>query len=264
DPHRARAPPALRRLLRPSPAGRRGRAARGPRGEGRLEGADALGWSEARARPRCRADRRSGADLPRRADDRLRPRRPAGGLADDPQPPLAREDDSADDALHRGGTTARGPRRGAPARRDRRLRDAGRPDRRRSLDRSQLPAERRGGRDRDRGADPDPARAHLAGAPERTRARRARGSPPDARGDLPVAHRGPGDGAGMRLFLHQLRAEQLLFWRSRELAFFTFLLPTVFFFLLGSAYGDEEVNGVDGYKYLLGGMIGYGAAATTF
>jgi ABC-2 type transport system permease protein len=68
----------------------------------------------------------------------------------------------------------------------------------------------------------------------------------------------------LRLLLHQLRAEQLLFWRSRELAFFTFLLPIVFYFLLASAYGDEEVNGVDGYKYLLGGMIGYGAAATTF
>ena len=68
----------------------------------------------------------------------------------------------------------------------------------------------------------------------------------------------------MRLFLHQLRAEQLLFWRSRELAFFTFLLPIVFYFLLASAYGDDEVDGVDGYKYLLGGMIGYGAAATTF
>lgn len=68
----------------------------------------------------------------------------------------------------------------------------------------------------------------------------------------------------MRLFLHQLRAEQRLFWRSRELAFFTFLLPIVFYFLLASAYGDEEVNGVDGYTYLLGGMIGYGAAATAF
>lgn len=68
----------------------------------------------------------------------------------------------------------------------------------------------------------------------------------------------------MRLLLHQLRAEQRLFWRSRELAFFTFLLPIVFFVLLGSAYGDEEINGVSGYQYLLAGMIGYGAAATTF
>lgn len=68
----------------------------------------------------------------------------------------------------------------------------------------------------------------------------------------------------MRLFLHQLRAEQKLFWRSRELAFFTFLLPILFFLLLGSAYGDEKINDVSGYQYLLAGMIGYGAASTTF
>jgi ABC-2 type transport system permease protein len=66
------------------------------------------------------------------------------------------------------------------------------------------------------------------------------------------------------VFFHQLRAEQRLFWRSRELAFFTFLLPILFFLLLGSAYGDDEINGVSGYQYLLAGMIGYGAASTTF
>ncbi|MGH2919092.1 MAG: ABC transporter permease, partial [Solirubrobacteraceae bacterium] len=68
----------------------------------------------------------------------------------------------------------------------------------------------------------------------------------------------------MRLLLHQLRAEQRLFWRSRELAFFTFLLPIVFYLMLASAYGDDEIEGVSGYQFLLGGMIGYGAAATTF
>ncbi len=68
----------------------------------------------------------------------------------------------------------------------------------------------------------------------------------------------------MRLFLHQLRAELKLFFRSRELAFFTFLLPILFFLLLGSAYGDEEIDGVNGYTYLLAGMLGYGAASTTF
>ena len=47
----------------------------------------------------------------------------------------------------------------------------------------------------------------------------------------------------MSLLLHQFRAEQRLFWRSRELAFFTFLLPIVFFLILGSAYGDEEIGG---------------------
>ncbi len=68
----------------------------------------------------------------------------------------------------------------------------------------------------------------------------------------------------MRLLVHQFRAEQRLFWRSPELAFFTFLLPILFFLLLGSAYGDNEIDGVSGYQYLLAGMIGYGAAATTF
>ena len=68
----------------------------------------------------------------------------------------------------------------------------------------------------------------------------------------------------MRLLLHQFRAEQKLFWRSRELAFFTFLLPIIFYLVLASAYGDEEIEGADGYLYLLSGMIGYGATATAF
>jgi ABC-2 type transport system permease protein len=68
----------------------------------------------------------------------------------------------------------------------------------------------------------------------------------------------------VRLLLHQFRAEQRLFWRSRELAFFTFLLPIVFYLMLASAYGDEDIEGVGGYQFLLAGMIGYGAAATTF
>jgi ABC-2 type transport system permease protein len=68
----------------------------------------------------------------------------------------------------------------------------------------------------------------------------------------------------VRLLLHQFRAEQRLFWRSRELAFFTFLLPIIFYLMLASAYGDEDIEGVGGYQFLLAGMIGYGAAATTF
>jgi ABC-2 type transport system permease protein len=65
------------------------------------------------------------------------------------------------------------------------------------------------------------------------------------------------------LLWHQLRAEQKLFWRSSELAFFTFLLPIIFLFLLGYAYGDEEIDGVSGYNFLLAGMLGYGVAATS-
>jgi ABC-2 type transport system permease protein len=68
----------------------------------------------------------------------------------------------------------------------------------------------------------------------------------------------------MRLLGHQFRFEQKIFWRSRELAFFTFLLPILFYLILASAYGDEDVEGVDGYLYLMAGMIGYGASATAF
>ena len=68
----------------------------------------------------------------------------------------------------------------------------------------------------------------------------------------------------MRLFVHELKAQQRLFWRSRELAFFTFMLPVLLFFLLGSTYGDDEIEGVRGADYLLAGMLGYGAVSTTF
>lgn len=67
-----------------------------------------------------------------------------------------------------------------------------------------------------------------------------------------------------RLFFHQLRTEQLLFWRSREAAFFTFLLPVIFFLLLGSVYGNDKIEHVKGSRYLLAGMLGYGVVATAF
>ncbi len=68
----------------------------------------------------------------------------------------------------------------------------------------------------------------------------------------------------MRLFGHELRNQQRLFWRSRESAFFTFLLPIIFLLLLGSLYGDEEIDGVNGGTYLLAGMLGYAVVATAF
>ena len=69
----------------------------------------------------------------------------------------------------------------------------------------------------------------------------------------------------MRLLLHELRGELRLYTRSRELAFFTFMLPIIFFVLLGSVYGDEDmINGYRAPDYLLTGMLGYGVAATAF
>ena len=67
-----------------------------------------------------------------------------------------------------------------------------------------------------------------------------------------------------RLLLHELRAQQRLFWRNREAAFFTFLLPIIFLVLLGSVYGDDKIAGLEGSTFLLAGMIGYGIAATAF
>ena len=46
----------------------------------------------------------------------------------------------------------------------------------------------------------------------------------------------------MRLFLHELRTEQLLYWRNREAAFFTFFLPVIFFLVFGSIYGDSQIT----------------------
>ncbi len=70
----------------------------------------------------------------------------------------------------------------------------------------------------------------------------------------------------MNLVLHQLRGEQRLYWRSHELAFFTFLFPVIIFVLLGSVYGDDLIKseGVKGSSYLLAGVLGYGVASTAF
>ncbi len=68
----------------------------------------------------------------------------------------------------------------------------------------------------------------------------------------------------MRLFRHELKGELLLYTRSRELAFFTFLLPMIFFVLLGSTYGHDTVDGVKGSHYLQAGMIGYSAISIAF
>jgi ABC-2 type transport system permease protein len=67
----------------------------------------------------------------------------------------------------------------------------------------------------------------------------------------------------VRLFLHQLRGEQLLFWRSREAAIFTFLLPIVLFLLLGEVYRGT-IDGHPAASMLLVGMLAYGLANTAF
>ena len=70
----------------------------------------------------------------------------------------------------------------------------------------------------------------------------------------------------MRIFVHQLRAEQRLFWRNKEAAFFTFFLPLILFLLLGTIFGDEHVGDSNEpfIDHLLAGILGYGAMSTGF
>ena len=68
----------------------------------------------------------------------------------------------------------------------------------------------------------------------------------------------------MTIFLHEVRGQLLLYRRSKELAFFTFLLPLILFVLLGSTYGNDRINGVRGADFLEAGMLGYGLVSTAF
>lgn len=67
----------------------------------------------------------------------------------------------------------------------------------------------------------------------------------------------------MRLFWHQVRWEQLVFWRSREAAVFVFLFPLLLFTLLTAVY-NGRIYGRPASWALLAGMLGYGAANTAF
>ena len=67
----------------------------------------------------------------------------------------------------------------------------------------------------------------------------------------------------MRLLLHQLRTEQLLYWRSRESAVFTFIFPLLLFVLLGSVYSGR-IYGVPASEALLAALLAYGCAMVAF
>ena len=65
----------------------------------------------------------------------------------------------------------------------------------------------------------------------------------------------------MRIFLHELRLQQLLFWRNKESAVFVFVFPPMLFLLLGAVY-DGKIDGVPAVDRLLVGILGYGCANT--
>ena len=92
------------------------------------------------------------------------------------------------------------------------------------------------------------------------RARGARGAASDPRGRLP---RPRGRRRRMTMLVHELRNQQLLFWRNRESAVFVFVFPPMLFLLLGAVY-DGTIDGVPAADRLLVGIIGYGCANTAF
>ena len=65
----------------------------------------------------------------------------------------------------------------------------------------------------------------------------------------------------LALLGHELRMQQLLFWRNRESAVFVFVFPPMLFLLLGSVYSDT-IDGERAVDVLLVGMLGYGCANT--
>ena len=69
---------------------------------------------------------------------------------------------------------------------------------------------------------------------------------------------------GARRFGRQVRAEQLLYWRNRGAAFFTFLLPIIFLALLGVVGRGKEVDGRPYADYFVPGMLGVAVVMTTF
>ena len=65
----------------------------------------------------------------------------------------------------------------------------------------------------------------------------------------------------MTLLAHELRTQQLLFWRNKESAVFIFVFPPMLFLLLGAVY-DGDIDGVPAVDRLLVGILGYGCANT--
>jgi ABC-2 type transport system permease protein len=63
------------------------------------------------------------------------------------------------------------------------------------------------------------------------------------------------------LFAHELRMQQLVFWRNRESAVFIFVFPPMLFLLLGAVY-DGEIDGFPAVDRLLVGILGNGCANT--
>jgi ABC-2 type transport system permease protein len=67
----------------------------------------------------------------------------------------------------------------------------------------------------------------------------------------------------VKLLWHQIRTEQLVFWRSREAAFFIFIFPLLLFLLLGAVY-HGRYQGEPIKWAVIAGLVAYGCANTAF
>jgi ABC-2 type transport system permease protein len=67
----------------------------------------------------------------------------------------------------------------------------------------------------------------------------------------------------LRLLRHQFKTEQLVFWRSREAAFFIFIFPLLLFLLLGAVY-HGRYQSVPIKWAVIAGLVAYGCANTAF
>jgi ABC-2 type transport system permease protein len=65
------------------------------------------------------------------------------------------------------------------------------------------------------------------------------------------------------MLAHQVRADQLIFWRGRESAVFVFLFPVLLFLLLSTVY-TGDYRGRPLTDYLVPSLITYGIANTAF
>src|SRR5262249_15842480 len=129
---------------------------------------------------------------------------------------------------------------------------------------------RRTAHGRDGRADACPAPADRMGAPTWPSSRPTDCRPAEPGGGLPAAH-GPVTGPGRRrrrrahqergmrgppaprLVAHQLRYEQLSFWRNPQSAFFTFVFPVVIIVIFGAVFGrnGDFDRGLTGLQYYI-------------
>jgi ABC-2 type transport system permease protein len=69
---------------------------------------------------------------------------------------------------------------------------------------------------------------------------------------------------GWRCALARIRLEQLGFWRNRQRAFFSFLMPVVLLFLLGELDRHRTFDGVRVIDVLVPGLLTFGLAAAIY